>query len=195
MSLKVADDGEALSVLKQFQGLGSALPWPTKNSYYRFASDPVHPTTFPRSWWHDQLVKTCSCSSINTNKRCLPVWLENIPLLPVLFPLTLRPHILPKNCIMQLPDVPLSLASKCRLVVRRALSDTRPLTIAKLGKEEGGNHYFQVLARDSKTSSTSCPGTRPSLTHPTPLSRSHTEPWLLPARKHLQLWTHFIYIL
>ena len=106
-----------------------------------------------------------------------------------LFPL-LEDHmscVLPKNCIMQLPDVPLSLASKCRLVVRRTLSDTRPLTIAKLGKEEGGNHYFQVLARDSKTSSTSCPGTRPSLTHPTPLSRSHTEPWLLPARKHLQL--------
>ena len=35
-------------------------------------------------------------------------------------------------------DVPLSLASKCRLVIRGALSDTRPSSIASLGKEGRG---------------------------------------------------------
>ena len=36
-------------------------------------------------------------------------------------------------------DVPLSLASKCRLVIRGALSDTRPSSIASLGKEGRGS--------------------------------------------------------
>ena len=115
-----------------------------------FISSWVIPTLPPKSQrfrWR-QLVETCSFSSKTTNKRSLtPFFVQPCsPGVQSLCALPWKQFIVwnfKVGCYFS-SDVPLSLASECRLVIRRALRDTRSSSIASLGKASwrGGGCIF-----------------------------------------------------
>ena len=173
---------------------------------YELTCDPNPVDPKSQRFQRSQLVDTCSFSSKTTNKRSLIPFFVELCHSMFAFPwCQLWECLTRKSGYNSSPDVPLSLASECRLVIRRALNDTRPSTVASLGKD--GREVTtkwriiwskkrpleplfwvtvsQVWVRGWRTSWTSFPGTPPSSTPLTPFSHSPTEHWSLPARKRL----------
>ena len=120
----------------------SVFPWPYHlvtilvTILYELMSDPDPTTPKSQRFQWSQLVETCSFSSKTTNKRSLIPFFVDLCHSLCAFPWCQLWECLTKKAgCNSSPDVPLSLASECRLVIRRSLKDTQSSTVASLGMD------------------------------------------------------------